>query len=202
MTLPIAKPILQVAVPTPLRKSFDYLLPESCADASLKPGIRVQVPFGKRSLVGILLDVKHSSDTPQEQLKEAERLLDEEPILATRLMELCLWAATYYQHPIGEVFAAALPKHLRSGRELPSNGWRLTTRGLGLPPGAMKRAVQRAKALELLQIGAVDDRQFFEQKISKSVLRELSKLELIERCAVVSQPVKEARESEAPPLGR
>lgn len=202
MNLPTTKQILQVAVPTPLRKSFDYLLPENCNIEALTPGIRVQVPFGKRSLVGILLGTKNSSATPQEQLKQAESLLDEQPILGTQLLELCRWSAAYYQHPIGEVIAAALPKHLRSGRDLPSNGWRLTRRGLGLPPGAMKRAAKRAKALEHLQSGAVDDRLFVEQEISKTVLRELSKLELIERCAVTSRQKFDVQISGAPALSK
>ncbi len=44
----MSQPILCVAVPTPLYRSFDYLPPYDAAHATLQPGQRVRVPFGRR----------------------------------------------------------------------------------------------------------------------------------------------------------
>ena len=47
-------PILQVALPSPLRRLFDYRAPRGVAAADLQTGQRVRVPFGKRALVGLI----------------------------------------------------------------------------------------------------------------------------------------------------
>ena len=60
---------LRVAVPTPLRRVFDYL-PVVGADAPVA-GTRIRVPFGRRQVIGILLEVADSSSWPEKQLKTA-----------------------------------------------------------------------------------------------------------------------------------
>lgn len=42
-------PVAHVALPVPLPRTFDYLLPDSM---SAKAGCRVTVPFGKQQRVG------------------------------------------------------------------------------------------------------------------------------------------------------
>src|SRR5450755_777605 len=83
--------ILQVALDTPLRQTFDYLLPvdveRPAADgpaadgrvpgSPLKPGIRVRVPFGRRHLIGILVGISRSSSVPRAKLKPALEIVDE-----------------------------------------------------------------------------------------------------------------------------
>ncbi len=110
--------VLRVAVPSPLRRSFDYLPPASYGAAeSLVPGVRVLVPFGSRELVGILLEVVAQTDVASDKMKAAVAIIDEEPLLPAHLMELFAWAATYYQHPVGDVFSTLLPALLRQGKE-------------------------------------------------------------------------------------
>jgi primosomal protein N' (replication factor Y) len=109
--------ILKIAVPTPLRQEFDYLLPSEIHSAILKPGIRIKVPFGRREVVGILLDVVDSSDIPAAKLKYIKNILDDEPIFDDDMLKLCQWASNYYHSPIGEVLFAALPKLLRQGKK-------------------------------------------------------------------------------------
>ena len=114
-------PFLSIAIPAPLRRSFDYLPPEgmSAAEArALQPGIRLSVPFANRQLSGILLAVNEQSDVPAQQLKAASAILDSEPVLSPDLLELGGWAASYYQHPIGDVLANMLPVLLRKGEAL------------------------------------------------------------------------------------
>jgi len=51
--------ILRIALDTPLRRVFDYLPPAGAAgtDSPPAPGVRVRVPFGRRQVVGILMEV-------------------------------------------------------------------------------------------------------------------------------------------------
>ena len=70
--------LLEIAVPTPLRRSFHYLPPDELP-ADTKPGCRFRVPFGSKSLIGILIGYTEESDTPPEKLRRAEKLLDPNP---------------------------------------------------------------------------------------------------------------------------
>ncbi len=108
--------ILQVALDAPLRRVFDYRLPEP-RDAAPppRPGVRIEVPFGRQRLIGILIAVASASEVPQSKLRQALAILDTEPVFDAVTFGLLLWAADYYHHPIGEVFAAALPASLRAG---------------------------------------------------------------------------------------
>jgi primosomal protein N' (replication factor Y) len=78
--------------------------------------VRVRVPFGRQQLIGILVGVASESAVPASKLKTALEILDEHPIVDPVTFDLLCWAAEYYHHPIGEVFAAALPVSLRAGQ--------------------------------------------------------------------------------------
>ncbi len=104
--------ILQVAVNKPLYTHFDYLPPKGVEISKLSPGIRLRVPFGKSSLVGILLAITNSSNVPANKLKAAEAVLDSTPLLSEQNLKLLYWVAHYYHHPIGEVIATSLPSAL------------------------------------------------------------------------------------------
>jgi primosomal protein N' (replication factor Y) len=137
--------ILKVALDTPLRRNFDYLLPvdyeHSAADGpaaharvsvpELKPGVRVRVPFGRRHLIGILVATSRSSSVPRAKLKPALEIVDEGAVFDPVTFDLLCWAAEYYHHPIGEVMAAALPVSLRAGQPVRSRSesWVLSESG-------------------------------------------------------------------------
>jgi primosomal protein N' (replication factor Y) len=105
---------LEVALPTPVRQTFTY-----SAASELGPfpvGIRVLVPFGRRTMIGIVLNTASETTYPAEKLKSIGNKLDSTPIISPILIRLCLWASDYYHHPIGEVFSTALPTLLRTGK--------------------------------------------------------------------------------------
>src|ERR1700688_575724 len=109
--------ILQIALDTPLRRVFDYRPPAHFEGPGAPPlGVRVRVPFGRRQLIGILVGIACESAVVAAKLKEALAILDEQPIVDPVTFDLLRWAAEYYHHPIGEVFAAALPVSLRAGQ--------------------------------------------------------------------------------------
>ena len=63
--------ILRLAVDVPLRRLFDYRPPPGVDPASLSPGVRLWAPFGRRRVVGILLETRDSSDVPAAKLRAA-----------------------------------------------------------------------------------------------------------------------------------
>jgi primosomal protein N' (replication factor Y) (superfamily II helicase) len=144
--------ILQIALDTPLRRVFDYRPPAHFlgggAQGAPQPGVRVRVPFGRRQLIGILVGVACESAIAAPKLKAALAILDQRPILDPVTFDLLRWAAEYYHHPIGEVFAAALPVSLRRGQPALQTieWWCLSEAGLRelSAPSARRAPQQRA----------------------------------------------------------
>ncbi|HSW70593.1 MAG TPA: hypothetical protein VLH77_01275 [Gammaproteobacteria bacterium] len=79
----VSKPlkIIRIALPLPLRKIFDYLPAEDTPLATLQPGMRIRVPFQKRELVGIFLELASSTELDPKKLKPITAVLDHSPIL-------------------------------------------------------------------------------------------------------------------------
>lgn len=108
---------LRVAVDAPLAVSFDYLAPADTMPADV--GYRVVIPFGSGRRVGLILavlplrDDSDPSAPDSAQLKAAETILRDLPPLPQDWIELCLFAASYYQAAPGEALLQAIPTGLR-----------------------------------------------------------------------------------------
>ncbi|MDD9884279.1 MAG: primosomal protein N' [Gammaproteobacteria bacterium] len=118
--------VVQVAVPAPLRRVFDY----RCAGDAPPPGARVRVPFGRegrgkqgRELLGVTVSAEPAQ--AGRRLKSVAETLDDCNLFGARLLELLVWAARYYHHPLGEALQTALPAALRKGKPLadPDGAW-------------------------------------------------------------------------------
>ncbi len=106
--------ILKIAVPCPLRQTFDYLPDQS--KTQWQRGLRVKVPFGHRDLVGIIVAIEHVEDsTKLASLKTIIACIDKGPLLPKAIFDLIQWSSDYYHHPIGDCFQVALPKKIRLG---------------------------------------------------------------------------------------
>jgi primosomal protein N' (replication factor Y) len=179
--------IVRVAVPSPLRRLFDYLVPaEMVTDAppsALQPGCRVKVTFGRREVTGLIIECADTSTFALEKLKPVTQLIDVEPLLPASLFRLFIWASRYYQHPIGDALFSTLPTLLRKGALPPEQGqkcWQLSTFGKGLGPDSLKQAPkQRAVIDKLLAEGVVSDEQLV-ALFSRAVLKPLEEKLLIE----------------------
>ncbi|MBM3728634.1 MAG: primosomal protein N' [Acidobacteria bacterium] len=112
-----------VSLPVPLDQTFTYELPLTLRHR-VRPGSRLLVPFGPRKLSGIVL--RTHSDTPGTPLREALRLLDEEPVLDEAMIALGRWIAGYYCAPLGDVLRAMTPL---SGETRQTRVWELTGAG-------------------------------------------------------------------------
>ncbi|QIM67034.1 primosomal protein N' [Mannheimia granulomatis] len=104
--------LIRLALPVPLNRYFDYLLPEG---VTAHKGCRVVVPFGRQTKIGIVVDFPESSDIPIEKLKPIQSVLDTHSIFDKEIWQLLDWAARYYHAPVGEVLINALPIKLRNG---------------------------------------------------------------------------------------
>lgn len=152
--MPPARAFLRIAVPSPLYRSFDYLPPPDHDPKTLQPGVRVRVPFGRTQAIGILLEVTEQTSVAPRQLKHALEILDRQPVLPRDILDLTLWASSYYHHPVGEVLAGILPPPLREGQPARVSGlqrWRLTEEGQRIDPATLVRAPRQAALLRLLR---------------------------------------------------
>jgi len=148
----VSSPILQVALPSPLRRLFDYQAPAGVAPEQLQVGQRVRVPFGRRALVGVIAALVEHSEVPSDKLKAAEALLDNAPLLPPSLWQLCLWTARYYQHGLGDTLNVALPVLLRQGEAALARQDRLWQLLPGAYPEhpALARAPKQKHAVQML----------------------------------------------------
>ena len=104
--------LVQVLIPQAVNQCFTYQLPEH-VNASL--GNIVQVPFGKRTLHGVIWEMGSPKDqntdaskTPRYTIKSINAVMDHIPALTPELMQLITWTATYYMAPLGSVLAMTL----------------------------------------------------------------------------------------------
>ncbi len=95
------------------QESYTYSVPEGMAER-VAPGVRVRVPFGARSLPGLVVAVSARSD--HAEVRPLLAVLDEEPLLPAPLVELAAWVAERYCAPLAEVLKAMVPKGVRGAR--------------------------------------------------------------------------------------
>lgn len=141
---------LRLALPTPLRRLFDYRAPAQVPAEHWQPGVRVQVPFGNRKVVGILIETTTTTDIPADKVREALELLDERPLFEPPLLELIHWTASYYQHSLGDTFSWAMPALLRQGEPATTQKKRFyqAAAGATIEDPRIKNAPRQRQALE------------------------------------------------------
>jgi len=135
-----------VSLPVPLDQVFTYRLPETMQHR-VQPGCRLLVPFGSRKLTGVVLALR--SEAPEGQIKEALRLVDEEPVLDAGLLALGGWIAQYYCAPLGEVLRGMTPL---SGEVHKSKLYSLTDAGRDAARQLLLAAEDEDRAVQLLRL--------------------------------------------------
>lgn len=98
----------EVAFNLPINNTFTYLIPQGLSPISV--GHRVLVPFGKRTLTGIVVSLKEKCN--YSKVKPIIDLLDEKPLLTIDAVKLAEWMAHYYMAGIGQALQLAIPKGL------------------------------------------------------------------------------------------
>ncbi len=166
-----------VALPVPLRTSFDYKGP-----AQTGIGFRVKVPFGNRTMIGVVVRKTDKPSIDEDKIKDIHATIDDTPCVPQELLDLCIWASQYYHHPIGEVIFSALPQRYRQGDTLPKElVYTLTTEGKGLPETALARAKKQQQCFHyLLKNRFASTEDLKEQGVSSTILNTLSSKGIIE----------------------
>ena len=152
--------IVRVALDVPLSTLFDYLF---SADLRIETGQRVLVPFGRKHVVGIVMELAESSDLAHERIKPIVQVLDDVPPLPAELLVLLRFCSDYYHHPLGMSVMSALPARLRGQEPVTIKqelSYTLTNLGRTLEPAQIpKRRVIQHRILEALQKGALSGNQ-------------------------------------------
>jgi primosomal protein N' (replication factor Y) len=104
--------ILPLALP---KRTYTYAVPDSVADI-VRPGIRVEVQFGRNKVYSGLVEKIHEKK-PDYAVKPIISVLDEISMVSLRQLELWDWMAQYYCSSLGEVMSAALPGRLKLSSE-------------------------------------------------------------------------------------
>jgi primosomal protein N' (replication factor Y) len=106
-----------VALNKPLRRYFDYLIPEQMRGLVMVGG-RVRVPFGhQKSVLGYCVGLREESEVPRDRLRTVKKPVDDEPVFTPKMLRLARWMADYYHCAMGEAMAAAVPSAVRSTRK-------------------------------------------------------------------------------------
>ncbi|QNK32599.1 primosomal protein N' [Serratia sp. JUb9] len=166
-------PVVHVALPVPLTRTFDYLLPQG-----LQPvvGARVCVPWGKQRAIGIVTGCSESSELPLEKLKPIDSIIDGDSLFPAGMWRILRWASDYYHYPLGEVLFHALPTLLRQGKPAettPLWQWFATETGRATPPENLKRAPKQQQALAALLQRPVYRHQVSELDLTDNALQAL-----------------------------
>lgn len=103
------KPILKIALDVPLDRLFDY----ASNGQTARIGQRVLVPFGRKTVIGIVMGSADESDIPTEKLKSIIKIFADEPPLDSHTLNLIQFSADYYHYPLGQALLSILPARLK-----------------------------------------------------------------------------------------
>ena len=106
-------PYYRVALNKPISSLFTYTY-----DTSLPPFVRVEVYFGSRKSIGIVIDEAHSRDVQtlidkNIKIKPIVRAIDTTPLLRADQYDLAVWMSEYYFASVGECLFTIMPSARR-----------------------------------------------------------------------------------------
>ncbi|MFZ4536592.1 primosomal protein N' [Propionivibrio sp.] len=179
--------IARVALDVPLHRFFDYLVPEGEQLSAADVGLRVRVPFGTKSRIGIVVDLPPSSDFPVAQLKSIEAVLRDLPALPADWFRLNEFCSAYYQAPLGQVMLSTLPAGLRR-IDPPKARTRQHTQKLPPPHEPPELTAEQQVALATIADGGTGFRAYLLHGVTGSGKTEVY-LRLVERALLAKQQV-------------
>ena len=128
-------------------KVFTYEVPEGMA---LCAGVRVRVPFGPRTLTGMVMGTSESTDVSREKLRQVLERIDEEPVVLPELMELAFYLRDRYRSTMAAALRCILPAQVRSGKVQPLT--RLAVQLTVSADEARRKCYRSKKQQELIEL--------------------------------------------------
>ena len=110
---------LEILVNLPLPQSFTYknLNPQEKKYKDAKVGLRCEVYFGARKMIGCIIGISESlpksCTVPEEKIKPILRIIDDEPLFFQEQIKLSDWISKYYLCSQGEALFTMLPSGKR-----------------------------------------------------------------------------------------
>lgn len=144
---------LTIALDTPLDRLFDYRWEVVEGEAIPQVGQLALVPFGRQEIAGLIVAIAHQTEVPADKIKSVISVRQQCPALLPDWINLCRFAADYYQRPLGEVAIPALPKNLRVPK---TTSLERNLKKLGKLPTAQDATPNQEPVLNAEQQHAVD----------------------------------------------
>ncbi|MGC6490286.1 MAG: replication restart helicase PriA [Flavobacteriales bacterium] len=104
-----------IILPLPLSTVYTYEVPQQFL--GVKIGSRVIVQFGQKKIYTALIYRLHDSEPKTYRAKPIIEVLDSEPFISDKQIELWNWLADYYCCQLGDVMNAALPSTFKLSSE-------------------------------------------------------------------------------------
>ncbi|MCR5732409.1 MAG: primosomal protein N' [Sphaerochaetaceae bacterium] len=101
---------LTCLVPIPVDGEFTYSYDEE--KQAVKPGFRVTVPFGKRTVTGFVISISKECNSDFE-IKPIKKVIDKSEVFTPELVDLASWMASFYMCSRGQVLSAMIPSGKR-----------------------------------------------------------------------------------------
>ena len=190
--------LYDIILPLAIADVYTYNIPDTLLPIANRQspiiGRRVLVPLGKKSVIGIIYRRHEGELAPNIKVRDIIQVIDEQPIVTPKQLQLWEWLAQYYMCTLGEVMAAALPSEI-----IDDNYSAATTQYIQLSPAYLApeaqeqllKELQRAKKqeqlvrdfLRLAQNYQVERRVLLEQSgVSGAILRTL-----IDKCVFLEE---------------
>ncbi len=99
-------PFVEVVFNLPLDHRYTYHVPQEMTRPL--PGMRALVPFGKRTITGIIVSVSDKAHFSSP--KDIIDILDDQPLLSKKMLDFTQWISEYYISAHGQALYLALPK--------------------------------------------------------------------------------------------
>ncbi len=188
------KKYAEIALPVPVRKTFLYLVPERLI-SNVTPGVRVLVPFGPRSLTGVVVGIKNRLTKKNISLKEINWALDDAPLISRDLLEQTRKISEYHYSPWGELLQHVFPPSLIVKSKLNVT---ITEKGIGLlnkgeltdeEKELLESLKKRSYSYQYLQ------KKYVGNHFSRNFIR-LEKKGLVEKHKIIDQPVRRRKKKD------
>ena len=149
--------LYDIILPLAIADVYTYNIPDVLLPIANRQspttGCRVLVPLGKKSVIGIIYRRHEGELAPNIKVRDVIQVIDEQPIVTPKQLQLWEWLAQYYMCTLGEVMAAALPSEI-----IDDNYSAATTQYIQLSPAYLApeaqeqllKELQRAKKQEQL----------------------------------------------------
>jgi len=141
----MAREFAEVVLPLPIDHPFTYGVPRELQEA-LRPGHRVRVPFRARTHSGFVVGFPRRP--PAFKIRDIEAILDPEPMLDEKLLDLGRWVADTYLCSWGQALEAMIPagvKRPTAGRTIPA------ARPAAAPPANPPKTEAQRRIFEALK---------------------------------------------------